>query len=409
MMYFCNYGKVPANPSGLVPDNDCVIQQVDVADRHRVCNFSATSFAGSTGDHEREALVTINSRRSAAVLAGLFVCSAGALVPEPAAADPVADFYKGRTVSIVIGSGMGGSYGLYSQLAARYIGKKIPGSPTVIVQSMPGAGGMKALNYTYNAALKDGSVISLVHQEVLQETILNEQAKFDARKYNWIGRFVDVDYIGVASDKSGVKSLDDVRKREVAAGATGMRAASGLAPEVFNRAAGTKFKVVAGYKGVADMFLAQEKGELDLVTATWVIVKAEHAAKVTSGKLVPIFAMSLERIPELPNVPAITEFGRNPAEQTFLRIWTAGGTIGRSLAAPPGVPADRVAAFRAAFDAMLKDDAFKADVEKRKTPFNALSGTELASRIDKVMQLTPQQVADTRKVYADLLASIKDK
>lgn len=335
----------------------------------------------------------------AASLAAVTLASSAAM------ADSVADFYKGKTVQIVIGSGFGGSYGLYSQLAARYIGKFIPGHPKVIVQSMPGAGGLKALAFGYNAAPKDGSYINLAHQEVLQETILDPKARFDVRKFQWIGRFVDVDYVGVVTDKSGIKTLDDARKRPLVAGATGARAASALAPQIFNMTAGTKFKIVAGYKGTADMFLAQQSGEVDLVTATLVIIKAAHAEAYKSGKLIPIFAMSLERIPELPKVPSITEFGRNPAESAFLKIWAAGGTIGRSLAAPPGVPAERVSAFRTAFDQMIADPAFKADVEKHKTPFNPISGKELTARIDKVMQITPEQIASTRKVYAELLAS----
>ena len=240
---------------------------------------------------------------------------------------------------------------------------------------------------------------------MLEETILDPKARFDVRKFQWIGRFVDVDYVGVVTGKSGIKTLDDARKKTLVAGATGARAASALAPQLFNMYAGTNFKIVAGYKGTADMFLAQQSGEVDLVTATLVIIKAAHAEAYHSGKLVPIFAMSLERIPELPKVPSITEFGHTPAEKSFLKIWAAGGTIGRSLAAPPGVPAERVAAFRTAFDKMIQDPAFKADVAQHKTPFNPMNGKELTARIDKVMQITPEQIAATRKVYADLLAT----
>lgn len=348
----------------------------------------------------------ISMARAAAFGAVLSLCAG---TTGTAMADAVADFYKNRTITIVFGAGMGGSYGLYSQLATRHIGKKMPGTPNVIIQSMPGAGGMKALNYMYNAAPKDGSFIGLVHQEVLQETILNPQARFDAGKFNWIGRFVDVDYIGVVPAKLGVKSLDDARKKQVIAGATGMRAASGLAPEVFNRTTGTKFKVVAGYKGVDEMFLAQEKGEVDLVTATWVIVKVIRGAQIKSGALIPIYAMSLERMADLPNTPSITEFGRNEAETMFLRIWAAGGTVGRSLAAPPGTPADRVKALRAAFDAMVAEPGFKTDTEQKNISINTMAGEALAQRVQKVLQLTPEQVESTRKVYGDLLASIREK
>ena len=327
----------------------------------------------------------------------------------PVAADPIADFYKDRTVTIVFGAGMGGSYGLYSQLATRHLGANLPGTPNIIIQSMPGAGGMKAANYIFNAAPKDGSLIGLVHQEVLQETILNPKAKFEADKYNWIGRFVDIAYIGLVPAKRGIKSLEDAKKSVVPAGATGMRAASGLAPEVFNRIAGTKFKVVAGYRGVNDMFLAQEKGEIDLVTASWVISSVLKGDQIKSGEMVPIYAMSLERIPELPKTPAITEFGRNEAETLFLRLWAAGGMVGRSLATPPGVPADRTAAFRAAFAKMVASADFKKDTKDKHIALNTMPGAELQTRIAKVLDVTPEQVTATRKVYGDLLPAAREQ
>lgn len=347
---------------------------------------------------------------SRAALGGTAVSVAVVLAfgPLPAAADPVADFYKGRTISVVFGAGVGGSYGLYSQLAARHLGNKMPGTPSVVFQSMPGAGGMKALNYAYNAAPKDGSVIILAHQEVLQETILNENARFDVRNFQWIGRYVDADYIGLASEKSGAKSLDDARSRQYVAGATGARAASALAPLAFNLFADARFKIVAGYRGTDEMFLAQERGEVDIVTATWVVIRALHAPKLASGQLVPIFAMSLDRVPELSHVPVITEFGRDEAEKTFLRIWAAGGALGRSLAAPPGVPAERVEALRTAFLASVEDDAFKAEAEQRKAALNIMSGKDLESLIAKVMTLNPDQIASTRRVYAELLKSASE-
>ena len=155
--------------------------------------------------------ITMARAISLGVLAAVVAGSSGA---RSAAADPVADFYKGKTVQIIIGAGMGGSYGLYAQLAARHIADKIPGRPTVVVQSMPGAGGLKALAYEYNVAQKDGSVLAVPHAEVLQETVLNEKARFDAAKYGWIGRFVDVDLIGIALAKSGVTSLDVAKQAQ---------------------------------------------------------------------------------------------------------------------------------------------------------------------------------------------------
>ena len=350
--------------------------------------------------------ITMARAISLGVLAAVIAGSSGA---RPAAADPVADFYKGKTVQIIIGAGMGGSYGLYGQLAARHIASRIPGNPTVLVQSMPGAGGLKALAYEYNVAAKDGSILAVPHAEVLQETVLNEKARFNAAKFNWIGRFVDVDLVGIALTKTGVASLDVAKRRQVIVGSTGLRSVTGMVPVLFNRVAGTKFKIVVGYKGVDEMFLAQQKGEIEVVPASWVIAKVLHAEDFKNGSMVAIFSTALERSAALPNTPTITEFGRDDDEKMFLRIYFAGGTVGRALAAPPGVPAERVKALRAAFNAAVADKGFAADVDKRKISINTMPGEELAARVDKVMELTPAQTAKARKIYADVLASVQDK
>jgi tripartite-type tricarboxylate transporter receptor subunit TctC len=340
---------------------------------------------------------------SCAMAAGLLASVAAA----PALAAGVADFYKNKTVTVLIGSGMGGSYGLYGQLTSNFIGPHIPGQPKVVIQSMPGAGGMKALNYAYNVSPKDGSVILGAHQEVLQETVLNPKAKFDVRKFRWLGRYTDVDYVGFASNLSGVKSLEDARKRVVIAGATGRRAANALGPLAFNRFAGTKFKVIPGYKSTAEMFVAIERKEIDMVTATWVVMKAFHLPKIQSGKLIPIFAMSLQRLKEYPNVPAITEFGSNAAEKKFLNFWASGGMIGRSAFTTPGIPAERLAALRGAWDTMIKTPKFLAAAKTRKATLNTMPGAELEKRIAKVMELSDDDKAAARRIYGELLKSAK--
>jgi len=324
-----------------------------------------------------------------------------------ASAQSVADFYKGRDVKIVIGAGLGGSYGLYSQLIAKHIKNHIPGKPSVIVQSMPGAGGLKALNFTYNAAPKDGSVLTIAHAEVLFETLLGEKVRFNANNYNWIGRVVDVDFIIVASKASGIKSMDDAKKREVTAGATGLRSVTAIAPEMYNRFTGTKFKIVAGYKGTRRIFQAVEQGEADVVATSWVTAKSIHGAKLANGSLVPIGTIAAKRLKELPNIPTITEFARSDDEKLFLNIYATGGMIGRSLATPPEVPADRVAALRTAFQAMLKDPAFQAEVKERKVMYNPMSGEDLQANVAKFMKTPADKIAAAKAVFKSLLADIK--
>jgi tripartite-type tricarboxylate transporter receptor subunit TctC len=342
---------------------------------------------------------------SRAVLAG----AAAALAAAPALADDaaVANFYDGKTITVVIGSGMGGSYGLYGQLTAQFIGEHIPGKPKVIVQSMPGGGGMKALAYVYNAAPKNGTYIMGGHQEVLQETVLNPKVKFDVRKFRWLGRYTDVAYVGFVAGKSGVKTLDDAKKRQVVAGATGARAANALGPLAFNRFTGTKIKVVPGYKSTAEMFAAIERGEIESVTATWVVMKALHMPKIRSGQLVPIFTMSLERLPEYPNVPSITEFGADAGEKKFLRFWASSGEVGRSVFVPPGVPTERLMAMRTAWNKMVATDKFKEGAAKRKASLNIMKGDVLEKKIAEAVDLSDADVKTARRIYGELLKSAK--
>ena len=319
-------------------------------------------------------------------------------------AQTVAEFYKGKDVRILIGADVGGSYGLYALIAARHMRKHIPGEPNIITQIMPGAGGITGMNYSYNAAPKDGSLMHLVHAEVLFETLLTEDVKFNAQNYQWIGRFADADFIGVASKRSGVKSFEDAKNRVVIMGSTGRRSVTALGPLLFNRTAGTKFKVITGYKGTSDIYIAMERGEVDGVAVSWANAKSIHGAQMTSGELIPFFTVAEERLRELPNIPTVTEFGRDDNEKTFLALYTSIGTIGRSLVFPPGVPQDRVAALRAAYEKTIKDPEFLAEVNSKNILFAPMSGGQLTAYVDKFMKTPSALIEAARKTYGELLS-----
>ena len=341
------------------------------------------------------------NRRFAGLVAGVL---AATMASATARAQSVADFYKGKDIRVLIGAGVGGTYGLYAMLAARHMRKHIPGEPTMTLQTMPGAGGITGMNHSYNVAPKDGTLVHLVHAEVLFETLLSPGVKFNAKDYHFIGRFADADFAGLVSKRSGVKSLDDARKRDVSFGATGRRSVTALGPLMFNRTAGTKFKVIAGYKGTSDIDIAMERGEVDGVALSWASVTSVHGQKYANGDIVPIFAVADGRIKAIPNVPAITEFGRNDNEKTFLGIYTSSGTIGRALVFPPGVPADRVAALRAAYEKTIKDPEFLAEVKSRKILFDPMPGPALQAYVDKYMKTPAPKVEAARKIYSELLA-----
>lgn len=333
----------------------------------------------------------------AAVLAGLL--SIGSASAQPA----VEAFYKGRDVQIIMGAGVGGTYGLYTQLAARHLRRHIPGQPNLIMQSMPGAGGNVALNYSYNVAAKDGSVMHLVHAEVLYETLLSDGVKFNAANYQYIGRIADGDGIVLTTKASAIRTLDDAKKREVTMGVTGFANIFALGPLMLNRTAGTKFKVIAGYKGASDITLAMQRAELDGSGMTLANALTSHADKLASGEFVPLFAVSSKRLARYPDVPTMTEFGA-ASDKTLMEIYASTGTIGRALAFPPGVPAERVAALRAAFGRMLDDAEFKAEAAKSSIPVDPMTGEALAAYVGSVMKVPAAEVEAARRLHKELLA-----
>ncbi len=334
---------------------------------------------------------------AAAVLAAMVASNTGR-------AQPVAQFYEGKDIRVLIGAGVGGTYHLYAMLAARFMRKHIPGTPSLTLMTMPGAGGITAMNHSYNVAPKDGTLMHLVHAEVLFETLLSPGVMFNAKDYQYIGRFADADFAGMVSKKSGVKTLDDAKKRTVTFGSTGRRSVTFLGPMMFNRTAGTQFKVIAGYKGTSDIDIALERGEVDGVALSWAAVTSVHGQKYANGDIIPVFAVADGRMKPIPNVPAITEFGRNEEEKTFLGIYTSSGTIGRALVFPPGVPADRVAALREAFEKTLRDPEFLAEVKSKGILFDPMSGTDLQAYVAKYMQTPAARIDAARKIYSDLLA-----
>jgi tripartite-type tricarboxylate transporter receptor subunit TctC len=320
----------------------------------------------------------------------------------PARAETAAEFYKDKTIRIVIGTGMGGSYGVYAQLVARHLGRFVPGAPTLIVQSMPGAGGLVALNYLAQKAPRDGTLISVIHVTLVQEGLFNPRAQYDAGEFQWIGRLASITFLGVASKASGIRTLDDARKREVIAGAPGPNNVPAQSPLVLNKVAGTKFKVVTGYKGMGEAFIALERGEVEFAVPTEATLAAFHQAKLKSGDLVPVFAMAGSRLKDYPDVPILQEFGKSEVEKAFLAVFTLTAEIGRSLATPPGVPLDRLAALRTAFDRMVLDAEFRADLAKSRVLLDPKSGTEMQQLVRAAVTMSKETREQARLFYDQL-------
>ena len=334
----------------------------------------------------------------AAACGAAMVCGPAALAQSPG------DFYAGKTVRIVIGTAVGGEYGLYAQLIAQHIGRFVPGSPTVIVQSMPGAAGVTAMRYMANAAPRDGTALIVPQVSIAQVGLLDPNAQFDPGKFQWIGRMTTQVQAGIVSSKSGARSLADAKTRELTAGGVGTSNPTTLNPRILNALAGTKFKIVTGYKGTAAVMIAWERGEVDVLTTSWDMISARYDDKLKSGQAIPLYVYALKRPAELPNVPLMTDFGRTETERAFLQIYGIGAEIGRSLAAPPGMPKERLDIWRVALMKMFDDPQFKAAVRKGNIRLDPLNGASMAESITKVMTLSPETVATARKFYEGLLA-----
>jgi tripartite-type tricarboxylate transporter receptor subunit TctC len=331
------------------------------------------------------------------------VPAALALAPTGASADSVADFYNGKTVKIVVGASMGGSYGLLAQIMSRHVSRHLAGAPTVVVQSMPGSGGNKAMNYTYTAGPQDGSVVSIVQISVVQESLFNPKIRFSAKGYQYFGRFTNANIIGTAHKRSGLKSWEDIRKKSYTIGSVGRRNYTYIGPALMNALAGAKFKIISGYRGTKQSYLAMEKAEVDAAATSWATLNLNNAKEMSDGTYIPLFQMMGYREDHLKDVPSIAEFGKTKGEKAFVAIIAAGSAIGRTMAGPPGMPKDRVAAWRNAFWATVNDPAFVADIKKRNSRLNPLNANDITKIIDDAMNLPKEDVKAAYAFYQKLL------
>jgi tripartite-type tricarboxylate transporter receptor subunit TctC len=337
------------------------------------------------------------------MVATLALGAAASSAPIHAKADALSDFFGGRTITWIVSYGAGGSYGLYAQLAARHIGKHLPGKPTIVVQFMPGAGGISATNHLYTAAPKDGSTIATVTKDLALEQALRPQGvRFDARQFSWVGSFAEYIAVFAVWNASGIKSMEDAKKREVIMATSGRGHQGSQLAVLLNEFAGTKFKLVTGYRGAADMNLAMERGEAHTRITSWSGFKSQQGAWLKEGKASVIAQGGDRRQPDLPNVPLFSELVKDPEGRKVLAIVESGAVVGWPALMPPGVPADRLAAWRKAFDATMKDPAFIAEVTKSKLDVEPKSGAELAKVIGEVLS-----VDETVLTRARVIAGIK--
>jgi tripartite-type tricarboxylate transporter receptor subunit TctC len=335
-------------------------------------------------------------------LTGLALIAAGSLAAQIASAQNVAGIYKDRTVTILVGYGAGGTYGQTSLLLAQHLGQKIPGDPTVIVQHMPGAGGIKATNYAYNVMPKNGlNVMMLPEMSVVSQVLRPTKVKYKINNFIFLGRVFGAPQILTLRRDSGIRSLDDMKKKEVIIAANGTGSSTYIIPSMMNAMLGTKFKIVTGYKGSAGTSLSMERGETTGMTNSWVSWKANRPQwfnKKSDNFAINFVQTGFTREPDLPDIPLLTELATNPDDKAAAAMMSTAAIIGRGLSFPPGVPANLVAPLRAAFWDTISDPAFKAAAKKRRLPVIPIKGAELQKTIgDAIKAMSPRVIAKARK------------
>jgi tripartite-type tricarboxylate transporter receptor subunit TctC len=309
-------------------------------------------------------------------------------------AEPAADFYRGKTLRMMIGYGPGGGYDIYGRLVAEFLPRHLPGNPTIITQNMPGAGSLAAAKYLYELAPKDGTVFGSLAQTLPLDTMTVTSAKIDASKMPYVGRVVTNIDIGAALTKTGIKSFDDVRAKQYTVGASGGGSTTVLYPTALNAFGGAKFKLIRGYTGSIDILLAMDRGEVDIVGAYGLPgILVSHPGWVYNGEATIVYQASLKRHRLLPNVPTLPELATDDAGREVLRAAASTGEIGRSIITTPGVPPERLAALRAAFQAMLRDPDFLAACEQRHLMVDGATGEEIDQIVRETLQLPQVEAA----------------
>jgi tripartite-type tricarboxylate transporter receptor subunit TctC len=328
-------------------------------------------------------------------VAAVAVAMAGAF---SAKADAVEDFYKGKTLKILVGYPPAGSYTAYAQLASRHYGKFIPGKPNVIVQNMGGAGSLVAANYFANVAPKDGSMIGMFADTLaVSQLLFPDKVKFDATDMPYIGSFTPINPVFMVRSDAGVKEFKDVLSKKIVVGCTGAGSQSYIMPRAMMSQLGAKFQLICGYGGSAAQTLALVRGEIDAQSSAWASWRIRYLDDIKKGKLVPIVQVGIEREKELPDLVLMHELTKDANKQKILKFLSIGGAIGRAFNAPKRVDKDKLAALRTGFMAMTKDAAFLADAKKQRANIDPTTGEKVDALTREALSTPKNLVAEARE------------
>jgi tripartite-type tricarboxylate transporter receptor subunit TctC len=317
----------------------------------------------------------------------------------------VANFYKGKTMEMIVPTSPGGDYDLRARLVSRHLGRLIPGNPTIIVKNMPGGLGVAASNYMYNIAPKDGTSLQIIFQNMpILQAVKQPGVQFDVREFGWLGNTTNTPNIINSWHTTGILKIEDVLEKELIVGAPGAMSTSYIYPIALNQTIGTKFKVVTGYAGGNLVNLAMEKGEVGgRGSNSWASWKSGHPQWLTDKKIHLLVQVGLTRATDLPDVPLLLELAKNDADREFLTFLSADMGISRAFTTTPGVPRDRLAALQKAFMDTMRDKEVLAEADKTKHEIDPSDG-DAALKISTMMINTRPEVLER---YKALIAGVQ--
>jgi tripartite-type tricarboxylate transporter receptor subunit TctC len=330
---------------------------------------------------------------------GLSLAAAVTFAGPEVSAQSVESFYKGKSLAITISSGEGGTNDAYARLIATYIGRYIPGNPQVIPRNMPGAGGLKAANYLYDVAPKDGTAYGVLQRgTIIQPLVDIQSATYDPSKFNWIGSTAREVSVGVAwAAGTDIRTLDDAMKKQLVVGSSGVGNDTGAFPLVLNHFLGTKFKPIHGYKSGSEITLAFERGEVQgRVGWSWGSVKSRGQEWLRDGKIKILVQMGVAKADDLPDVPLAIDLARSAEEKEAMTLIFTPTYIGWPSVMPPSVPTERVQAVRDAYDKAMRDPALIATAEKQDLELDPLRGEEIQKVVAHLYTLSPAVVERAR-------------
>ena len=311
------------------------------------------------------------------------------------------DFYKGKTLSIIVGFSPGGSFDLYARTLSRHLGRHIPGNPTIVVQNMPGAGSLKAVDYLMTVAPRDGTVAGTFNHTIPIEPLLG-RAKFDPRQLEWLGSVASESSVCIAASRSPVGSLDDLRRLPFTMGGTGRGSDTDMFANVFKSTLGLPLRLVTGYPGTTELMLAVQRGELDgFCGLFYSSLLSGFPDLMNSGQIKIIGQAALDRDPAMPNVPMVFDYAKNERQRQILMLLIGPQVMARPFAMPPGTPAPRLETMRRAFQATMTDPAFLADTTSSKMAVSPVTAAKVAEVIEQLYRTPPDVLAEAIKAFGD--------